>query len=81
MDVEKKNKGLKEAERHQEREIFYSCWPTGYNASRFWGVLLVVIGGIWLLGSFGLAVTVLWPLFFIGLGLFYLSQARSDRYR
>jgi hypothetical protein len=80
MDVEKENKDLKESERQQERAIVYSCWPTGAYASRFWGVLLVVIGGIWLLGNFGLATTLLWPLFFIGFGLFYLSRARSDRY-
>ncbi len=80
MDVEKENKDLKESERRQERVIVYSCWPTGAYASRFWGMLLIVIGGIWLLGNFGFATALLWPLFFIGLGLLYLSRARSDCY-
>lgn len=80
MDIEQEIKELKEEEKRQERNPVYSCCSVGSNAWKFWGVALVVIGSIWLLGNLGLAATVLWPLLFIGLGLFYLSRARGDRY-
>ena len=77
-DVEKENKELKDAESRQERDVYISCWPNGAHTSTFWGVLLVALGGIWLLGNFGLAMGLLWPLFFICLGLFYLSRAGGN---
>jgi hypothetical protein len=80
MDIDKEINELKEEEKQEQIVQVWSCWPSTSSAGRFWGVLLVVIGGIWLLGNFGLAMTLLWPLFFIGLGLFYLSRARENHY-
>ena len=78
MDIDKEINELKEEEKQQRIVQVWSCWPTDTHAGRFWGVLLVLLGGIWLLGNFGLAITLLWPLFFICIGLFYLSRSSGN---
>ena len=80
MDVEQEIKELKEEVKQQERYPVYTCWPISASGWRLCGLVLVALGAFWLLGNAGLAETVLWPLLFIGLGLFYLSRARDERH-
>jgi hypothetical protein len=80
MGVDQEIKELKEEEQHQSYPLC-CCWPAGSSGLKFWGVFLVVVGSIWLLSNLGITAALVWPLFFIGLGLFYLSRARrGNRY-
>ncbi len=59
------------------------CGPIGRLGALFWGVALMVIGFVWLLGNFDIIPSdwwrVLFPLLLIGLGAVYLfSMQRYD---
>ena len=79
MDVEKETRQLKE---EQQRVVVpvCCCWPGGAAGRTFWGAALLLVGTVWLLDSIGLAAALLWPLLFIGLGVFLLlRQAREQQ--
>jgi uncharacterized membrane protein len=80
MNVDKEIKELKEEEHRQQNYPLCCCWPSSSSGLNFWGLFLVVVGSIWLLSNIGFAAVIVWPLFFIGLGLFYLSRARGEGY-
>lgn len=78
MDVDKEIKDLKEEEnRQRDYHPLYCCWPQSNSGLKFWGLFLVVVGGIWLLSNLGITAAIIWPLFFIGLGLFYISRTKE----
>lgn len=58
-----------------------SCCPQIPHCSHSWGQILVVVGSFWLLSSSGLLSFVgnlMWPLVFVGIGLYFLRQAGSS---
>jgi hypothetical protein len=79
MDVEKETKQLKEQQQRVVAPIC-CCWPRGTAARTFWGGALLLVGTVWLLDSIGLAAALLWPLLFIGLGLFLLLRWARERH-
>lgn len=79
MDVDKEIKDLKKEEQQRQSYPLCCCWPASDSGLEFWGLILVVIGGLWLLSNLGITAVIIWPLFFIGLGLFYLGQPKGNR--
>ena len=79
MDVEKEVRQLKEQQKRVVAPVC-CCWPRGAAGRTFWGAALLLIGTLWLLDSLGLAAALLWPLLFIGLGLFLLLRRARERY-
>ncbi|MFQ5613042.1 MAG: hypothetical protein ACE5H9_13015 [Anaerolineae bacterium] len=54
------------------------CAPGGRSGLNFWGVLLVVLGGLWLANNFGLVPGIgnfIFPVFLITWGSFLLWRA------
>ena len=83
VDVEKENEGLEDTEKRQEREtrtVYASCCaPVNGLGASFWGVLLLVVGLIWLLSSLTLVAGIgkfILPAIFIGLGVAALWNAK-----
>ena len=78
MDVDQEIKELKEEEQLRSYPLC-CCWPSSDSGLRFWGLFLIAVGGVWLLSNLGVTAVIFWPLFVIGLGLFYLSQPKGNR--
>jgi hypothetical protein len=88
MDVKSKIEELKEEEQSmlekegapRDERFVMVCWPfcapAGRGAATFCGLGLLIIGLMWLTGSWA---TYLWPLIFIALGIYFLSQANQRR--
>lgn len=61
--------------------VYLACCPTGSLGAYFWGVVLMLIGGLWLLGNLKIIPagwgSIVWPLVLIGLGLTCLISTRS----
>ena len=68
--------------RRETRRIYVGCCaPANGSGASFWGVLLLVIGLIWLLSSLALVVSVgkfILPAIFITLGVAALLNAREE---
>lgn len=64
----------------KEKIVYFACCPGGSLRAYFWGTVLVLAGGLWLLGSLNLIPAswggILWPLVLIGLGLTCLISVR-----
>lgn len=77
MDVEKEVKQLKEQQQRIVAPIC-CCWPRSAAGRTFWGAALLLVGAVWLLDSLGVAAALLWPLLFIGLGVFLLLRKARE---
>jgi len=65
----------------KEKVVYFACCPTGSFGAYFWGIVLVLIGGLWLLGNLNIIPagwgSAIWPFVLIGLGLTCLISTGS----
>lgn len=82
MDVDTEIKNLKKEEQQQtqQRATGCCCLPGNANVPSFCGFALLAVGGAWLLSSLGMftaGLSLIAPLLFIYLGLFWLVRAKQ----